>query len=685
MGKLVILFAVAALSQLVSSHVSLTFPPARYPDYDFLDNVRTGGPCGVPNSDDPDITILEAESTFNVTYHLAYSHRGGVLVNILSLNGTLLYRLLGRDWANSNDSTSNSIEVTLPTNFTCDHCVLQFLRQASEWTAIGGYTFWSCADIAVMSGSGAACNGGTCSGNGLCNQGTCTCNPRFSGQFCQTEDDCATDLDCNNGTCLDLKSTTTNPRRQCYCNRGSMGRYCDKQSPLTDATIDPELYTIHRSFGPKLRMWARVLEASRELEIALEVSATGYVAFGWKPTGLDGECRLDSPFPFNVGSNPNWPDGNVSAILGVPIIEFPDANVEEGEEAEVTSEDGGEPEDGNEPGGEAAIPLHPMDCADIVIGAAREDRFRILDYYTRDRSTPRLDSFYKGVQSLTAAVGKEENGITTIIFRKPLNGDGDIADHTIENELMSVIWSFGQVYPDYAHSPGSGIEAGTATDTMFYLPDELKYHGIDNRGTASINFFEADSVDGTDCTGSFETGCTSGMCTYKADWRVAGNRVEFNVSARVDANQWVAIGFSDNMMMADTDIVLGASDGTNAFITDRYATGRSMPPIDSESNLDSTRVTRENGYTTISFIRDRDTGDSEDLSLNDNLFFVYGWGGPVLSFEDMTIGQHPTTPIITNTRVVLLDSSECPGDGAIAFSFSMLVCTLCAALAMFLL
>ena len=34
--------------ELSNCHVSLTFPPARYPNYDFLDNVRTGGPCGVP-------------------------------------------------------------------------------------------------------------------------------------------------------------------------------------------------------------------------------------------------------------------------------------------------------------------------------------------------------------------------------------------------------------------------------------------------------------------------------------------------------------------------------------------------------------------------------------------------------------------------------------------------------------
>ena len=39
------------------------------------------------------------------------------------------------------------------------------------------------------------------------------------------------------------------------------------------------------------------------------------------------------------------------------------------------------------------------------------------DYYTRDRSTPRRDEFYGGNDDLTAAVGWEENGVTTIMFR----------------------------------------------------------------------------------------------------------------------------------------------------------------------------------------------------------------------------------------------------------------------------
>ena len=61
-----------------------------------------------------------------------------------------------------------------------------------------------------------------------------------------------------------------------------------------------------------------------------------------------------------------------------------------------------------------------MDCADIVIGQARGNRFRVIDYYTRDRSTPRRDSFYGGDDDITAAVGSEVDGITNIIFRRPL-------------------------------------------------------------------------------------------------------------------------------------------------------------------------------------------------------------------------------------------------------------------------
>lgn len=68
------------------------------------------------------------------------------------------------------------------------------------------------------------------------------------------------------------------------------------------------------------------------------------------------------------------------------------------------------------------------------------------------------------------------------------SGDGS-ADHTITDGLLRVIWSFGQVYPDYFHFPSSGVEAGTVKNERFYQPDELKYHGSRNRGATSLNFF----------------------------------------------------------------------------------------------------------------------------------------------------------------------------------------------------
>ena len=70
--------------------------------------------------------------------------------------------------------------------------------------------------------------------------------------------------------------------------------------------------------------------------------------------------------------------------------------------------------------------LDGMDCADMVIAQVIGNQYRILDYYSRDRSTPQPDSFYDGTESLTAAVGTELNGVTKIVFRKKLTGKLDV-------------------------------------------------------------------------------------------------------------------------------------------------------------------------------------------------------------------------------------------------------------------
>lgn len=134
---------------------------------------------------------------------------------------------------------------------------------------------------------------------------------------------------------------------------------------------------------------------------------------------------------------------------------------------------------------------------------------------------------------------------------------GELADHDISTQLMSVIWSFGQVYPDYFHFPSSGIEAGTVSNERFYKPDEIKYHGTRNRGSASINFFDVDTDSGVDrCSGSVRRDCANmdEECGYQAKWTQLGDVVRFSISARKTAprTEWLAIGFSDDKDMVST-------------------------------------------------------------------------------------------------------------------------------------
>lgn len=63
-------------------------------------------------------------------------------------------------------------------------------------------------------------------------------------------------------------------------------------------------------------------------------------------------------------------------------------------------------------------------------------------------------------------------------------------DHSIEEDLMHVIWARGQEPGKYHHFPKSGLEKDMVAVKDFYKADELKYHGHGSqRGVISINFF----------------------------------------------------------------------------------------------------------------------------------------------------------------------------------------------------
>lgn len=233
---------------------------------------------------------------------------------------------------------------------------------------------------------------------------------------------------------------------------------------------------------------------------------------------------------------------------------------------------------------------------DIIIGTAQNQSSRVLDYYTRDRSTPRQDSFWGGTNDLTATGGFEENGVTTIIFRRKLESK-DITDHSIVNDLMHVIWARGQEPGKYIHSPPSGLEKESASMQNFYQPDELKYHGHKTqRGVVQINFFEekkVNSVSGSKSTSTdtsiniLDNNCEGHWkhprtcqpdkfnCEYYAEWRTIGKGDEFRFRIQTTYTKtWTGVGFSDDEKMSQTDAIIGWVDQNGRpFLMDTWING----------------------------------------------------------------------------------------------------------------
>lgn len=281
-----------------------------------------------------------------------------------------------------------------------------------------------------------------------------------------------------------------------------------------------------------------------------------------------------------------------------------------------------------------------MNCIDIVIGAAVGELSRVGDYYTADRSTPRRDEFYGGAQSLTAAVASESSdGTTTVIFRRPITATEN-TDHTIRNEIMTVVWAHGQVNSDIEY---------------FYPPDEIKYHSRPNRGVISVNLLEGDDARQSN-RWSDPAGCSGSACNYFAEWNAedSGDTVLFTVTAKLSSDRWTGIAFARERRMENMDVYLGYVDSDqNAVMFDGFTGERHAKPTkDATQNMENAEVTYVNGLLTLRFERARDTRDSDDLSFADNCYyFIFPVGGG--RHSDTDFSQHVSTPVISEQRICI--------------------------------
>nr|XP_031827935.1 uncharacterized protein LOC116424971 isoform X3 [Nomia melanderi] len=619
------------------------------------------------------------------------------------------------------DATAQSYAVQLPQNFTCTDCTIRLLREAEEWGS--SYRFWSCADIDIIERKTYRED---CSGHGRYLLGRCRCDRLYHGTRCEFKEECLDDSDCGiQGTCIDNGGTTA-PTKHCYCNIGWFGPGCAKKSPIKTLDVDLDAYTM-KKFSDNFTFYWRILKESKELEGVMVVNGTSWVGVGWRPTDLTPACRafpeirekpkgepLPQPEPKSEPEPESQPKAepkpepepepepefgtersgakrrsakahDVTPLAATPPSDA-DVTVQTSVTYRVSTKQGRKKRspDSVSPSTNAILPgpvhkytpkhdFNPMDCTDIIIGSARGNSHKIADYYTRDRSTPRKDDYWGGRDTLTAAMGFERDGVTTIMFRRKLAAN-EPTDHEIVDGNMQVIWAKGQEPGNYVHNPPSGIEKAKVSVKDFYKADELKYHGHGSqRGALTLNFFEekrrqemAANGDATmqaaSCQGEwhYPRHCSpdNGTCEYSIQWTYKSRRDQLSfVISTTHTNTWTGIGFSDDEKMSQTDAVLGWVDDKSgrAFLMDTWISGYNAPLLDPSQDIFNIGGTKADGVTTLRFSRKRVTKDNRDLSFTDDhcLYMMYPVKGGIFNAVSKKIRKHDSVPVVSAERICI--------------------------------
>ena len=100
-NRLVVLSIIAIQITFSACHVRLDYPKARDLTLDFLDNVRTPAPCGMPKGSAQ--TTLISGNSVNISWHLAYPHQGGFKLELFDAEGKLKSTLTPKNGGSKSD------------------------------------------------------------------------------------------------------------------------------------------------------------------------------------------------------------------------------------------------------------------------------------------------------------------------------------------------------------------------------------------------------------------------------------------------------------------------------------------------------------------------------------------------------------------------------------------------------
>ncbi|CAJ0607497.1 unnamed protein product [Cylicocyclus nassatus] len=292
-----------------------------------------------------------------------------------------------------------------------------------------------------------------------------------------------------------------------------------------------------------------------------------------------------------------------------------------------------------------------MECTDMVVGTVVNGRGRVQDFYTPSKASPRPDTVFGGSDSLTAASAFNEDGLTTVVFRKKLRGKHDFWDHTISGP-MTVIWAKGADPNNYQHTTGG---APIQADPNFFSASAFKYHGRNHRGMLTIDFQEGSAIF------SDTRGGTNLHKMQYAVWFVFDGFTDFFFfQARTWMNEWTAIGFSLDGAMAGSDVIIvGRGLHSEVTVTDQFMPGYGRPIVDEQQDIFDVETAYDDGVVMANFSRELYSSDEHDINLQQCVYLLFTPGGG--KFEPSgELRKHGDTPIASRTKICLNTCSELP-------------------------
>ncbi|XP_078359295.1 putative ferric-chelate reductase 1 isoform X2 [Oculina patagonica] len=144
--------------------------------------------------------------------------------------------------------------------------------------------------------------------------------------------------------------------------------------------------------------------------------------------------------------------------------------------------------------------------------------------------------------------------------------------------------------------------------------------------------------------------CTSSDdCDFLVTYQNVVDNVEFELSGKAG---WAGVGFSDDTNMADTDILICASDRSKS--GHYYAEGRSTPPMTRPTPSAVTIIEHSNdgGVVKCKIAREINPGIENFRNLNESWFLL----GAIGDFRGDQIQQHRVRQT-TNSRINVTDAS----------------------------